>query len=529
MLRVLDYYIKDLRYDIYQRLARIQQQLNNLGEAELYWAEAEKYANSPEQNIQTLLGWHNTVHPRDAQRSLRVILPRAHDLAKKNAPHLLPDVLYEFGFTHDRLQIKEEAIRYYREALQKYNELELVNPERKATILNDLGFALARQGEYEEGSELVGQGRDIRQSLYDEALQELAFKSGALSSERDELIRLALEKEQNKARGGVRRATLRLGWAHSAEAQISRYSNQMPNALRHYEEALKLFNQSGNDYWVALTQNRRGETLRRMAREQHEKRNFKRRDELFREAHQAIDESIYLAEKYGLQSQSLEIFERRKGRLFHDEAIWAIEKGQKAKALKLLEQARGQFVTAIQTAERLGNAVEALESEVELMFLQDDFVEVQGAEHNPEAVREELEQFRQILRTARRRGERIFQVDVYEYLWEIENGAYWHEVAQTSGSKKDYERALEHYVKGYVGVARLPGYGQYRFRKHLDHLKRHIEDIQNSRRAISWCNRFLDEFSRRTVKGSKNTTLAEGQPEFIVWLNEHIVFRGGKL
>lgn len=527
MLRVIGDFSKERQRDIYTGLAEIQQRLNNLTQAELYWNEAKNRSDVPEEQVDILLKIHNMVWPRDPERSLNEILPQAREIAEKQVFSKSPDVLYEIGFTYSKLQELDEAIKHYRQAFQSYNELKLDRRDRLATILNDLGFALARIGQYEEGQELVTRGREIRQELYEQArssVDELSGLQKGLDLESKAMTELEIAKREAEA--DLDRAEFRLGMTHSTEGQIARYNDELVTALGHYDDALRLLRAAGRTNQIALIQNRRGETFRRMARQQHEKGDKEKRNEFARRGHEAIDESLYLKEKYNLELTDM--MERRKGRLLHDQAIWAIQETRFDDARELLEKAGEQFRLAITSARNADNWLEILESEAEVLFLQDDWAELRGKEYDPASVQEALGRFQKVLSEARLRGERIYQFEVYDCLYAIENGAYHHEVAQQYGDKKEYDLALDEYVKGYLGMATSPGYGHAQFRLHLSHLRQHIQDIDDSTIAIEWCRRFLDEFQQ--IADTENSSgLAKEHEGLIGWLFKHMHQRSGAI
>ena len=55
-------------------------------------------------------------------------------------------------------------------------------------------------------------------------------------------------------------------------------------------------------------------------------------------------------------------------------------------------------------------------------------------------------------------------------------------------------------------MAKSPGYGTYRYRLHLDHLKHHIEDITDNAIAIQWCERIVEEWTTQRTADDLQTS-----------------------
>lgn len=535
MIRVIGKYESlETRFAIYRAVAVLEQKLGHVDQGRAYWLRAEQIANDLDDDrlrIDAWVGLHNITWETNPQESLQNYLEPARTLAEKSVPDLLPTVLYETGFAYRRKEDIETAIRYYREALGACKAHTPDDKARLATISNDLGFALALSGEYNIGLTHVTEARDLRTIAYDEARANVAK------------IQIRLEYVPDSDSDGLKnwldkelllenRLAEQLGMTYATEGRIARYGANLPLALYNYRKAMELF-EKGNDFrWQAIVSFRMGETLRRMARVEHSQGNFDKRVELLDEAYNFIKESIYLCEKYNYSVSDTAY--RRMGRLLHDQALWHIvawkrtgEGKHKENAAGLLDDAKAYFDKALAFAERTTHDLrEQFESRTEIVFLQDDWLELLGEEYDPEYIREQIEAFQNILDSTPE-AERIYQQDVFGYLLQIEWGAYYYELAKLQNSQENYAKALDHYLTGFAGMASSPGYGYYRYNLHLDHLKMHIEDIDDDKVAIEWC-KALDHKWSITQTADGKSTLGEVHSGIVGWISTHIQKRREK-
>ena len=374
------------RFEIYRNIATLEQRLGHISQAQAYWRRAEQIAITEDDDhlrIQSWIGLHNTTWQTDPAQSQEQYLVPARKLAEKQAVELLPTILYEIGFNNRQKEDIPQAIEFYQQALLACQKHTPDDHTRLATIHNDLGFVQALSGNYSEGLSHVTAARDLRQKVYDAVRAQVQHISGQLDNNSDdEELKRAEDREQAREM----RLAEQLGMTYATEGRIARYGANLDLALYNYRRAMGLFKKVNNLRWQALVNYRLGETLRRMAKDAHNRGNIAQRDQLIAEASEHVEQGVYLCEKYNFDITDTAY--RRMGRLLHDRALWQIEivqeTGEGLQGAKgLLNDAKAYFDLGFEFAEQTGDLREQLECKTEIVFLQDDWMELLGTAHDP--------------------------------------------------------------------------------------------------------------------------------------------------
>lgn len=501
---VVEQFSSSDQYEIYTRLGRIAARAYQLEQASVYWErafEVASEADDPPRQIQALIGLHNSTWQKDPEESLD-ILKQALEICSL-AERMRPQVLYEIGFTHRRMENLEKAIEWYQEA--KEAAADYRDKEMMPTILNDMGFAYLLVGDQAQAESLIETASRQRQRRLD-ALRE---QRGAAET----------EEQKEELESQVYDAALKLGMSYTTLGQLARFRGDMATATGYYSEASSIFVNADAYVWLTGALCSRGEAHRRIAKTlygQGRRESSQRYDE---RAQEDIQASINLCEKYGF-TQYLDTAYRRLGRLFHDRGAFRTE-GDPGKQIELLDEALEYFERAFQIARETGDALEELECLTEIAFLADDRMRILRrydtgrAEEEEGKLREYIERLRQGIEAHRDDDPRIYQFPVFENLLRIEEGAF-------AFALGDHDGALGLYVDGYVGMAQDPGYGSARYREHVDHLFENIRRLDDERRE-KWCERFRKEWeTRHMLRVGRSQTLAEAHPGMLHQIDLHL-------
>jgi len=493
------------QHKIYAILGEIATRAYRLEQAGTYWKrafEAAKQTGNREQQVAALVGQHNSTWQTEPQASLE-ILHQALEICDQ-VDDLRPRVLYEIGFAHRRMENLEEAIDWYKQAqdLAALHQDKIMMP----TILNDMGFVHLLVGDYNKAETLIRTASRLRQRDLDIVHQRIA------DAEKPELGEALASQAHD--------AALKLGMTYNTLGQMARYKGDMTTATADYSEALSIFKNAGSYIWQARALYSRGEAHRRIAMTLYDLGRTDSSQDYDRRAEEDIEASLELCDRYGFIHE-LDTANRRMGRLLHDRGAFRTE-DDPDKQIELLGQALQHFEAALQIAQDTGDVLEELECLTEIAFLADDRMTILSR-HYPEIARAEekdlsdyIERLRQGIERHRDDEPRIYQFSVFENLLSIEEGAFYYALG-------NYDRALEHYVQGYVGMAQDPGYGSARYRQHLDHLLESIRRLGDPEREKEWCERFVNVWqTTRMQRVDPPQTLADAHRELLDEIELHL-------
>lgn len=463
------------KHDIFRLLGNIAEQCYEHEAAQKYFEMAYKEAvkmEDPFKQVLALLDQHNSTFQMDTQKSFE-LLDLAESICKSdNAKNLLPKVLYEKGFTFSVMNDLLQASEWYLKAKKEATRLE--DKEMMPTILNDEGYNFLLVGKLPSARISIRAARDHRYREYMDLREQLEHNN--LTDDQ----RVVLEDK-------VREAAKMLGLSYSTLGDLARYSNRLDEALTRYSEAMENFEYSNSRYWQAKMYFTIGETYRRIAVADF----IAGRDPKFKEmdalAEENIKESVTLCEQYGFRND-LDTAYRRLGRLHHDRMF---RTPNLESQLEHLDDARKYFKKALSLAKETSDQLEILESMTELAFLADDYLSITQSRDPERFEAEKVEAKRDIdaLESYIKESpaeNRVFQFPVFEHLLEIEKAAYHFAL-------ENYEKSLSLYIKGYVGMAKLPGYGVARFLQHLDHLVSYLKRLFHKDKVLGreWCEALI--------------------------------------
>jgi hypothetical protein len=117
---------------------------------------------------------------------------------------------------------------------------------------------------------------------------------------------------------------------------------------------------------------------------------------------------------------------------------------------------------------------------------------------------------------------------VFEHLLELEEGAFRFVQGQ-------FDEALEFYLKGYAGLASIPGYGVARYRQHLGHLLDQLKKLEKLDKpgrpkeetvVWKWGNAFIQKWADTRVQpidpSQPEQTLAQLHPRLVKEIQIHL-------
>lgn len=442
--------------------------------------------NSPEMKINALITQHQSTYEDNPQQSLD-ILDLAEKISNDNKNHRLGTIFHAKGLINRILQNPSVAINWYEKGLEISNENSLT-----ATLFNDKGYANSLLGKYEDAVRDISSGTEVREQLrkkFDAERQKLEEKlrDDTLSKkERD-----ALQLEYGEINDKYHSLNLSVGRSFITLGHIKRYTGILHDATGAYSEAKELFEQEAAFDWIASAYMGRAEAHRRIAMDlyyQHRKESV---EKYSRFAENDIDKAREICQNYGLLGQMRTIF-RRKGRILHDRALRATNPEDK---LRFLKSAKKQFRVALNYS--TSNVLEELETLTEIAFLGDDIIDakISIGEENAEQVFNSAEnlsnELKNGLATHKDDIPLLYQYPVFQLLLIMEEAAIIfskaiYQTAQGVESSADFEQAKSMYVKAFLGLAKIPGYGVARYKQHLPHLFRNIERLPSVEYKIIW-------------------------------------------
>lgn len=500
------------QYNVYATLGRIANRAYLHDLARDHWKSAAAVAQrleNPEQHVRALIGQFNSTWQIDPLASIPVI-DRALELCGQ-AEHLRPLALYEKGFAYSMAQNPAEAIRWYGQARTAVRQQR--DATRAATILNDLGFEYVRLGRYREAEAVIKAARQARYSVFETLREALAEAKEQLQAALATEDLSDLEAQVRTLEDQVRDAELRVGMTYNTLGDMMRYEGDemLLKAEGYYDQAQEIFDRVRNPWWQVQAFHSRGEARRRFAMVRYRAHQEESANQYDKNAFEDIEASLALCEQYGFY-QTGDTAHRRMGRLLHDRALRSSDPDEQ---MSLLDRALEHFEQGLYIAQETGDVYEEMMNLTEIAFLADDrvtFMLQRDPDRREEAEKQGwgyINQLRDGIAQHESDEPQIFQFPVFENLLEIELGAFHYALSE-------FDVALEHYVLGYVGMARDPGYGSARYHQHVDHLFDNIRRLGNAQLVEHWCNQFVGAWKQEHVlEAEPSRSLAEAHPEFL--------------
>jgi len=514
------------RYRFASNMGARAHQINQYEKGQAYWQIALDIAgqsDNTDDEIDALLGQHHKTQYVSLDESLKIV-NKALELCERSETRRAK-VLYEKGHTYRLWEDIENALKFFSQAQNAASTNK--DQELMATLLNDIGYARVFTGEYKRAGYLVKSGLDLRK----ESVRQIEIQLSKIEKQISEGSKDDLVQEKEKLEHELLNAQLKLGMSFNTLGQIKRFDGDLAAATGAYSEAFQIFKQKEiNDrLWQARALHSRGEAHRRIAETLYEQGRVGASQDYVERARKDFQESIEYCEQYGLEYAFKKEFStaaRRMGRLFHDQALREPDIRQR---LKVLEQARSYFEKGLDMSTNVENVLEELENLTELAFLVDDRLATQKtlSTNNTlsrDQVRDGEQDIKRLRDSLKRHGKdrvKIFQFDVFLHLLEMEEGAF----RFSQGKRKE---ALEYYLKAYLGLAKLPGYGVTRYRQHLNHLFKRIRELDNPEEEKRWCNTFIAAW-QDTTEPYTDKPLAQAHPELVermqLYLDTAFLFR----
>jgi len=507
------FYDPAIQYEIYSRIAQLEFDAGHITQARGEWLRVHKLGLVEKKNAwvaSALFGIANC--EKEASVALKKF-KQAKRFCEKYAPDYLPSVNYNIGFSYRKMQDVEKAIEWYKIAWREYQK----NSKDKALgakIVNDLGYAYSHKGEWELCQRHIDEGQAIRDNIKLQLEQEVAILDARLKSKKlTKESQTELQDQLARKRKELSKARIQLGLSHNTLGEIYRYQEKLGMSLVNYRIALTQFEMSKAEKWQAKALFSRGETYRRMAWEKYRKGDEVGYKENTEKAEKDVRESLYICKKYRIKDER-DTANRRIGRIFHDRAIRAKEKGKYIEAQQLLEKARNYFVEGLQYAKDTGDDLETLSNQTELAFIYDDFVHVVGANNVPSEYKNSLRDLRRLLKEHGKKTSRIYQFTVFKNEYKLEEAA-------TAYQNGRYELALKKYIEGIVGLAADPGYGRTRYKLLFHHLTGQIEKLAKRapKEAKKWCHAFINTWEAPQVIDENKIVLKHESifPDMLEW------------
>ena len=507
----IDLYDSVARYEIHTRIAHIEFEAGHITQSKKEWELVYQLGLTQNRNdwiATALFGLANC--EKNPGNALDIFL-KSKRFFEKHARDYLPRVSYSIGFTYRRLQNIEKAIEWYKKAWREFQR----NPKEKALgaqIVNDLGYAYSHIGEWELCQRNIDEGQAIREEIKSQLEQEVEALEAKLKSISIKRKKASTELQDLLARKRkqLSKARFQLGLSHNTLGEIYRYQDKLGMSLVNYRLALTQFELSKADKWRAKALFSRGETHRRIAWEKYRKGEEVGYKENIEKAEKDVRTSLYICEKHRIKEER-DTAHRRMGRILHDRAIRELEKGKRKESQKLLEEARHYFEEGLKYAKETGDDLEILSNQTELAFIYDDFVRVIGSKNVPLHYKNSLRDLKRLLDEHRKKPFRIYQFEVFENEYKLEEAATAYQV-------RKYDLALKKYIDGLVGLAVDPGYGRTRYRLLFHHLTGQIEKLP-LQEAEKWCRAFIEAWQTPRVVSKRKVRLEREAifPDMLEW------------
>jgi tetratricopeptide (TPR) repeat protein len=496
----------ETKFEIYIELGRMERTAHHINQAMGYYTEAKKLAEETLEPVRLVKAWSGLASCYDPKRALKQY-KKIKIICEQKVPERIPDVYYDIGFTYRRMNNIRMAITWYRKATDQFRAYPRTRG-LQAKIANDLGYMYSIVGEWENAKKTIDEGLRLRKEILAELDYELKKRESETSGRKNNVNSVANSINLTEAR---KKTALYLGLSYSTLGEVYRYQNELEDSLRSYKDAYELFLEVGNEDWQARTLYSMGETNRRLAEDKELDKS--RRQNYIDNALQNIEQSLYLCEKY--QLETVDTANRRMGRLYHDLAIYELSKGERAKAQEYLDKAKSYFEMGLILAKKSDDVLEELELLAELAFIVDDFIILAGPKNRSKRHYKALDDFKKALDKHRKDKFRIYQFPVFENLYKLEEGT----VHYRDGN---YKKALDAYLEANVGLATNPGYGQARYQQHFDHLTSQIVNLDPAE-AEKWCKAFIQAWETTPAPGKKGRTLAQEMlPDLVTWCRRRL-------
>jgi tetratricopeptide (TPR) repeat protein len=493
--RYIKKYDVETQVRIHSKLAEIERNANHIKQALGHWEEVSKLGEKNEVwKVDALLGSFICICKEKPEEALDKYLESALKICKEKYPERLAWMYYEKGFAYRQMQKLEKAVEWYKKALGKFRD----NPDDSSLegiLHNDAGYVYLQWGKWGDATKHLNEALDIRKARLREAKKRLdGIRPEAKS-------RLEAEFSQSN---------LFVGLSYNTLGEFHRFADDLEEALKSYDEAYNIFDDLGDYYWQAKSLCARGETHRRLARQEWQSQKVSPVfQEHFNKAFEDIEQSLYLCEKYQLDDER-DTGYRRLGRLLHDRAMTLnIETPESFK--KDMEDSYKNLQQGLRYAKKTGDVLEELENLTELAFLADDAISVLGEDEAPR-YKEAVGYLKRALADHQNDPRQIYVYPVFEALLAMEQAAI-------DLTDKKYSKALEGYVKAFKGLATFPGYGHARYKLHFNHLTSQILRLDKEEQE-KWCRRFIKEWKETKMPGRVKRTLADDLlPDLVKWCN----------
>ena len=497
--KYLESYDIENRVAFHIELARMESKAHHRNQARIHWEQVMNLGEAEGRDdwvVDALVGKFNTYVSADPEKAHQEYLLPAKELAEAKVPDRLATIYYEIGYAHRWMQKIDDAVEWYGKALAEQRKRP-TDRARKATVLNDRGYAYTFLGRWGFTTRDVENALQIRQSILRDERERL---EKANPEEREKLQRVAME------------AARKVGMSHNTLGDFGRYTGHLDNALNQYTDALKLFREAKDTTWQAKALCGMGETYRRLALDANERGNVEARDEFLGKALENMQSSLYLCQKYQIDGER-DTALRRLGRYYHDLALLEMkrEKNRDTEFIKKnLRMAHEYFEEALKYALKTNDDLEEFENLTEMAFLLNDAIEVLGEENVPDEFKNALVDLEKALKEHKKDKLRIYQYPVFEYLLRMEKAA----IDFVHGLRTE---AMDEYLDVYKGLATLPGYGVARYVQHRDHLKEQVEKL-SPEEQIKRCDEIIEIWETTPVPGSKpERVLADDYSDLVEW------------
>lgn len=511
-----DQYKPQTRYEVHARIAQIEYEANHISQAKKEWELVYQLGDEQDRSDWVASALFSLANCEKNPSNALDIFMRAKKYCERHAREYLPRVNYNIGFTHRRLQNVEKAIEWYKKARKEFQR----NPKDKALgaqIANDLGYAYSHIGEWELCQRNIDEGQAIREEIKLQLEQEVGVLEAKLKaiSVKGKKVSTELQDQLARKRKQLSKARFQLGLSHNTLGEIYRYQEKLGMSLVNYKIAITQFEMSKAERWQAKALFSRGETYRRRAWEKYRKGDDAGYKENSEKAEQDVQSSLYICKKYRIKEER-DTAHRRMGRILHDRAIRELEKGKNKDARQLLEDARNYFEEGLKFAEETGDDLETLSNQTELAFIYDDFVRVVGYKNVPLHYKNSLRDLKRMLDEYRKKPFRIYQFEVFENEYILEEAA-------TMYQAQKYDLALKKYIDGLVGLAIDPGYGRTRYRLLFHHLTGQVEKLP-LHEAEKWCRELIKTWETPRVISAHKTRLDREPifPDMVEWCSKYL-------
>jgi tetratricopeptide (TPR) repeat protein len=382
---------------------------------------------SPLQTVETLLLLGNTEIRLGEQlagvsrfKDANASVERIEDQTERLIKHA--QVKNALGWGYRLLEKLDDAAKQYEAALDFAARVKDRN--LTASILNNLGYVYFLRGQKDKGQTLCKQALEV-----------------ATSSNSRQLS----------------------GWVNSTLGEIYLETGKYAGAIRHYESALKIFNEIFNKEGQAIVHMEISHAKRHRAST--EARSDVERDILLEEALEHASLSVQLCEQYNMHI-NLPLTYYELGRVLldlerFDEAESYLEKSYP------VNKERGAFPLADLTA----------------------LAEIAYRKKDGEKLRRWVGEL-DTLEESKRSDDLLFRGRLLRFLaeYQLERG--------------EYDRALDNYVIALSNIVENGGYGAYRWGLEIDRLKKHIADLPDDQRE-AWCDGFVEKWQRDEERASE--------------------------